>query len=89
MKSRVQRGRRRLAQLLDACCALTLDARGLPIDYTPTTRPSSGSCGCHRLSAVASDGSATARTGPLQHVLVVVFSAAQRASHTDLDAPSG
>ena len=35
MKSRVQRGRRRLAQLLDACCALTLDARGLPMDYTP------------------------------------------------------
>ena len=46
MKSRVQRGRRRLAQLLDACCALTLDARGLPMDYTPTTRPGTGSCGC-------------------------------------------
>ena len=46
MKSRVQRGRRRLAQLLDECCALTLDARGLPMDYTPTTRPSAGSCGC-------------------------------------------
>jgi hypothetical protein len=46
MKSRVQRGRRRLAQLLDACCALTLDARGLPMDYTPTTRPGPGSCGC-------------------------------------------
>lgn len=37
MKSRVQRARRR-AQLLDACCALTLDARGLPMDYTPTSR---------------------------------------------------
>ena len=37
MKSRVQRGRRRLAQLLDACCALTLDARGLPMDYTPNS----------------------------------------------------
>ena len=46
MKSRVQRGRRRLAQLLDACCALTLDARGLPMDYAPTTHPCSGSCGC-------------------------------------------
>ena len=42
MKSRVQRGRRRLAQLLDSCCALTLDARGLPMDYTP----SSGCDGC-------------------------------------------
>jgi RNA polymerase sigma-70 factor (ECF subfamily) len=42
MKSRVQRGRRRLAQLLDACCSLTLDARGLPMDYTP----SSGCDGC-------------------------------------------
>jgi RNA polymerase sigma-70 factor (ECF subfamily) len=46
MKSRVQRGRRRLAQLLDACCALTLDARGLPMDYTPTTDPDTGGCGC-------------------------------------------
>ena len=48
MKSRVQRGRRRLAQLLDACCALTLDARGLPMDYTPTTHShsDSGGCGC-------------------------------------------
>jgi RNA polymerase sigma-70 factor, ECF subfamily len=35
MKSRVQRARRRLAELLGQCCALTLDARGLPIDYTP------------------------------------------------------
>lgn len=42
MKSRVQRGRRRLAQLLDSCCALTLDARGLPMDYTP----GSGCDGC-------------------------------------------
>jgi RNA polymerase sigma-70 factor (ECF subfamily) len=42
MKSRVQRGRRRLTELLDACCALTLDARGLPMDYTP----SSGCNGC-------------------------------------------
>jgi RNA polymerase sigma-70 factor (ECF subfamily) len=33
MKSRVQRGRRRLAELLGQCCALTLDARGLPMDY--------------------------------------------------------
>jgi RNA polymerase sigma-70 factor (ECF subfamily) len=38
MKSRVQRGRRRLAELLDRCCALTLDARGLPMDYTPEPR---------------------------------------------------
>lgn len=33
MKSRVQRGRRRLASLLGQCCALTLDARGRPMDY--------------------------------------------------------
>ncbi|MGE3286834.1 MAG: sigma-70 family RNA polymerase sigma factor [Pseudonocardia sp.] len=38
MKSRVQRGRRRLAALLGECCALTLDARGLPMDYTPSGR---------------------------------------------------
>lgn len=33
MKSRVQRGRRRLADLLGECCALTLDGRGVPVDY--------------------------------------------------------
>ena len=38
MKSRVQRGRRRLAELLGQCCALTLDARGVPMDYTPPPR---------------------------------------------------
>lgn len=37
MKSRVQRGRRRLAGLLGQCCALTLDARGVPMDYTPSS----------------------------------------------------
>jgi RNA polymerase sigma-70 factor (ECF subfamily) len=41
MKSRVQRGRRRLAALLGQCCALTLDARGLPMDYAAP--PSCGS----------------------------------------------
>jgi RNA polymerase sigma-70 factor, ECF subfamily len=35
MKSRVQRGRRRLADLLGRCCELTLDARGVPMDYSP------------------------------------------------------
>lgn len=38
MKSRVQRGRRRLAELLGQCCALTLDARGVPMDYAPPQR---------------------------------------------------
>jgi RNA polymerase sigma-70 factor (ECF subfamily) len=37
MKSRVQRGRRRLAQLPGTCCALTLDARGLPMEYAPNS----------------------------------------------------
>ncbi|MBJ8344404.1 sigma-70 family RNA polymerase sigma factor [Antrihabitans sp. YC2-6] len=41
MKSRVQRGRQQLADVLRRCCTLTLDARGLPMDYT---RPES--CGC-------------------------------------------
>ena len=36
MKSRVQRGRRRLAELLGQCCTLTLDARGVPLDYERT-----------------------------------------------------
>jgi RNA polymerase sigma-70 factor (ECF subfamily) len=42
MKSRVQRGRRRLADLLGQCCALTLDTRGLPMDYAP---PADCDCG--------------------------------------------
>lgn len=45
MKSRVQRGRRRLADLLGQCCTLTLDARGVPMDYTPSARGCDGSCG--------------------------------------------
>jgi RNA polymerase sigma-70 factor (ECF subfamily) len=43
MKSRVQRGRRRLAELLGQCCALTLDGRGVPMDYEPPS-----GCGCAR-----------------------------------------
>lgn len=35
MKSRVQRGRHRLGELLGQCCELVLDARGVPMDYTP------------------------------------------------------
>jgi RNA polymerase sigma-70 factor (ECF subfamily) len=42
MKSRVQRGRRRLAELLGRCCELTLDAQGTPMDYT---RPPGCQCG--------------------------------------------
>ena len=45
MKSRVQRGRRRLAELLGQCCSLTLDARGVPMDYGRTPG-CSGGCGC-------------------------------------------
>lgn len=35
MKSRVQRARKQLAALLNRCCALTLDTRGMPMDYAP------------------------------------------------------
>ena len=45
MKSRVQRGRRRLAELLGQCCTLTLDARGVPMDYAPSRDGRKG-CGC-------------------------------------------
>ncbi|MFA7511476.1 sigma-70 family RNA polymerase sigma factor [Mycolicibacterium sp. jd] len=41
MKSRVQRGRRRLAELLSQCCTMTLDGRGVPMDYEPPP-----GCGC-------------------------------------------
>lgn len=42
MKSRVQRGRHRLAELLGRCCELVLDGRGVPMDYT---RPPGCQCG--------------------------------------------
>ncbi|HEY5925709.1 MAG TPA: sigma-70 family RNA polymerase sigma factor [Kofleriaceae bacterium] len=35
MKSRVQRGRAQLRELLDACCAIDLDSRGHVVDVTP------------------------------------------------------
>lgn len=41
MKSRVQRGRRRLGEQLGQCCAMTLDGRGVPMDYEPPP-----GCGC-------------------------------------------
>ncbi|MBI3688936.1 MAG: sigma-70 family RNA polymerase sigma factor [Actinobacteria bacterium] len=43
MKSRVQRGRRRLRDLLTACCAVRTDHRGAVIDYDPP--PGCGSRG--------------------------------------------
>jgi RNA polymerase sigma-70 factor (ECF subfamily) len=45
MKSRVQRGRRRITELLGQCCILTLDARGVPMGYA-RSRDCDGSCGC-------------------------------------------
>ncbi|MEC7518302.1 MAG: sigma-70 family RNA polymerase sigma factor [Myxococcota bacterium] len=35
MKSRVQRGRAKLRQLLEACCEIALDARGKPVSCEP------------------------------------------------------
>jgi len=35
MKSRVQRGRRLLRELFEACCEIALDARGRVVEYTP------------------------------------------------------
>lgn len=48
MKSRVQRGRRQMRELLLACCAVELDRRGGVIDYM-AQQPSCGcgdGCGC-------------------------------------------
>lgn len=50
MKSRVQRGRKMLRQLVDDCCAVELDARRHIVDFEP--RPTGGApcgddgCGC-------------------------------------------
>lgn len=35
MKSRVQRGRRMLREMFEACCEIALDARGRIVDFTP------------------------------------------------------
>lgn len=41
-KSRVQRGREKLLALLDACCALEVDARGRVVGYTPRSEGCEG-----------------------------------------------
>jgi len=38
MKSRVQRGRAQLRELLEMCCAIDLDARGHVVEVTPRCR---------------------------------------------------
>lgn len=43
MKSRVQRGREKLRELLEACCKIALDARGRVIECVPR-QPTT--CGC-------------------------------------------
>ncbi|HEX6659607.1 MAG TPA: sigma-70 family RNA polymerase sigma factor [Ilumatobacter sp.] len=43
MKSRVQRARRDLKDLIEQCCAVDVDRRGGVADYHPT----SGACGCN------------------------------------------
>lgn len=45
LKSRVQRARRRLRQLVEQCCAVELNRRGMPIDYTPRLGQR-GACDC-------------------------------------------
>ncbi|HXV77030.1 MAG TPA: sigma-70 family RNA polymerase sigma factor [Candidatus Polarisedimenticolaceae bacterium] len=47
MKSRVQRGRRKLRRALEDCCRIALDARHRVIDYRPREdgRPPDGCCG--------------------------------------------
>ena len=45
MKSRVQRGRRQLKALLDACCRVDLDRRGSIVGYEPRQQDSCNRCG--------------------------------------------
>ncbi len=45
MKSRVQRGRRQLKSMLNACCAIQLDRRRSVIDYAPHRRQDND-CAC-------------------------------------------
>jgi len=43
LKSRVQRARRRLRRVVDECCAVELDRRGVPIDFAQRR---GGPCDC-------------------------------------------
>ena len=59
MKSRVQRGRRMLREMLEECCALTIDARGRVIEAQPHNRPAcEGPC----MPESAAEGDSGART---------------------------
>jgi RNA polymerase sigma-70 factor (ECF subfamily) len=49
MKSRVQRARRDLRDLLERCCAVDVDRRGGVADY----QPAGGGCGCTAVSPCA------------------------------------
>jgi RNA polymerase sigma-70 factor (ECF subfamily) len=44
-KSRVQRGRAQLKQMLDECCTFEFDRRGKVIECTPRAKASCGECG--------------------------------------------
>jgi RNA polymerase sigma-70 factor (ECF subfamily) len=44
MKSRVQRGRRQLKAVLEACCRVDLDSRGGILAYEPRKDQSCGQC---------------------------------------------
>jgi len=44
MKSRVQRGRAQLRDLLERCCEIALDARGKVTDFTPRPQPPCKTC---------------------------------------------
>jgi RNA polymerase sigma-70 factor (ECF subfamily) len=44
MKSRVQRGRAQLRELLESCCEIAIDARGKVMDFTPRPRPACKTC---------------------------------------------
>jgi RNA polymerase sigma-70 factor, ECF subfamily len=46
MKSRVQRGRRQFAQILDQCCVLTLDAQGGLVAFEPRADGCGPTQGC-------------------------------------------
>ncbi len=74
MKSRVQRAREQLRQMLVACCAIAVDVRGGVSDFHPH-RPavrggpdpaSSGTCGPGPCAAETTSGASTQERGRLQ-----------------------
>jgi RNA polymerase sigma-70 factor, ECF subfamily len=63
MKSRVQRGRKQLKAILEECCSIQLDRRGVVMNYEPRRATSCEPCGSCEGAASSSDAADAPVTG--------------------------